>query len=276
MTILNELEAAIDLDYSPILSVRDYYRSLRKLKSFEITSFGPTAPDEKNVATTRVMTNGKKLQHASSNFNQGKWLTRLASLAVNQTNGSIQVVELGTCAGISAMYLLAGMAAGKGGHLTTFEGSNELADLSTKSIDQFILENQLNNVSYSIIVGSLDETLPDWIESIQAPVNLAFIDGNHQEDSTERYHCLISNKMNNDGIIVHDDIAWGNGMARAWQKIAELESNSEIVEFNLGGKASRGLIFLGRSRTKNRQIINTDGWIERTARSCKASLERMI
>lgn len=272
MTTLEELEAAIDLNKSPVLDVRRCYKDLRKIKPFEITAFGPARPDETNVTAKRVMTDGKRLQHASSNFNQGKWLTRLASLTANQTDGKIQVLELGTCAGISAMYLLAGMAAGDGGHLTSFEGSSELAELSSKFIDQFIADNQLSNVSYSIIVGSLDETLPDWIQSLQSPINLAFIDGNHQEQATIGYHHLIRDKMSSNGIIAHDDIAWGQGMRRAWDSIVELESSHEVVEFNLGGKASRGLIFLGRSRNSTREIINTDGLLERTARSLKARL----
>lgn len=272
MTTLNKLEAAIDLDKSPIMAVRRCYQELRSIEPFEITAFGPARPDEKNVSAKRVMTEGKRLQHASSNFNQGKWLTRLAALASSQSEGQIQILELGTCAGISAMYLLAGMAARNGGHLTTFEGSSELAALSSGHIDRFLQENNLDNVSYNIVVGSLDETLPAWIQSLKEPINLAFIDGNHQENATVAYHHLIRDKMAANGIVAHDDIAWGEGMKRAWQSIVDQEAAHEIVEFNLGGKASRGLIFLGQKRGSSLEVINTDGLLERTARSLKARL----
>ena len=273
MSKSDELISVIDLAEVPMQAIRGCYDNLPKISSFEITAYGPANPDEKNVAERRVITDGKRLKHASSNFNQGKWLTRLAAYSASRNNGEIQVVELGTCAGISAMYLLAGMSAKIGGHLTTFEGSGELAQLASDNIDQFIQNNQLGNVSYEVVVGPLDSTLNEWVGALDKKLDLAFIDGNHQEDSTVAYHKMLKAQMSDNGIVVHDDIAWGSGMERAWKIITELESDNNIVEFKLGGKASRGLVFLGEAKTQSVEMINTDGFLERIARKSKAIIK---
>lgn len=184
MSALGKLKSAVVLESYPINSIQACYKALDSIPAFDITAYGPAKPDEFDVTTKRISVNGRKLQRASSNFNQGKWLTRIAAFSASQTQNKIQVVELGTCVGISAMYMLAGMSSYNGGHLTSFEGSSELAKLSSMHIDKFIEENKLDNISYEIVVGSLDDTLPAWLEKLDEKIDVAFIDGNHQEEST--------------------------------------------------------------------------------------------
>jgi len=129
------------------------YKNLRLLQPFEMTACGPSKPDDNHVAPRQEIIDGLALQHASTNPNQGVWLSRIAAFACRERSEPIRVLELGTCAGISAMYLLAGMSTQCGGKLTTFEGCSELAGLARQNLDEFIAAAKLTNVEYEVVVG---------------------------------------------------------------------------------------------------------------------------
>jgi predicted O-methyltransferase YrrM len=50
-------------------------------------------------------------------------------------------------------------------------------------------------------------------------IDLAFIDGNHRQEPTERYFKEILNNINNDSVIIFDDIHWSADMEKAWENI---------------------------------------------------------
>jgi len=256
-----------------LLSITSVYRNLKRISPFEIDAYGPPKPDAVNVSKRRVTTTGAGLQHASTNAKQGIWLSRLSAYCAANHQTPIHVVELGTCAGISAMYLLAGMSNGCGGHLTTFEGSAELAALARKHIDGFIERFNLSNVTYEVVVGPIDETFHKWLALHKQPLTLAFVDGNHQEANTLNYHAMIREHSRYETLIVHDDISWGEGMKNAWRAIQNAEATAGILEFRLGGKPSRGLITHDQRFLGLRESVDMDGALSRWARRAKARLK---
>lgn len=68
-----------------------------------------------------------------------------------------------------------------------------------------------------VVVGTFAETLPATLERLGA-IDLAFIDGHHEEAATLRYVEAIEQHMSR-GPIVLDDIHLYEGMWRAWQTL---------------------------------------------------------
>lgn len=258
--------------------IKQRYLKLGRIERIEITTYGPARPDGAPGTGSVIQTTGKKIKHASSNPSQGKWLTELAQNSVKNGSGDHTVLEIGTCAGISAMYLIAGLylSSPENGHLVTFEGSHELAEIAETNLRDLIEYLGSENLSFEIVTGSLDETFTPRLnvfKSSSLSVDLAFIDGNHLEDATLTYHNAVRRLMSRGGIIVHDDISWGDGMKRAWQKIQQLESAHSIDELLLGGIPSRGIIFLDDDKRQNRKI-HTDNIFSRSARTLKRTMKR--
>jgi len=188
---------------------------LSALPAFEVTSYGPSGPNDSSIGIKHGLMTGKKLVKVSTNPYQGEYLTKLTIHTARKINDHIKILELGTAAGISGMYLLAGMALVSGGHLITFEGSQALAELSEHNLHEFVVSNGLLNVDFEIIVGNFDDTLESYIHSDNAAIHMAFIDRNHQKEPTLRYHKVIRNVVHECGLIVHDDISWSQDMPEA-------------------------------------------------------------
>lgn len=248
------------------------YATISELNTLSVTAYGPQRADEGPPEVRTIQATGRELKRASSNPKQGRWLTELAKNATEQTSDRACVVEIGTCVGISGMYLLAGMANRNGGHLVTFEGSPELAEIAENNLKGVIKKLGSKNLTFEIVQGPLANTFKNRISELDCTIDLAFVDGNHQENATVEYHQTIRPKMSPKGVIVHDDIAWGEGMARAWKNIKQLESNHSIEELQLGWKPSRGVIRLGEPSSGDVRVHHIDGIFERLARAMKNKL----
>lgn len=248
------------------------YSSLPNLPTQTVTAYGPQRPDETPPEVRVIKATGRELKTASSNPKQGRWLASLAASALKDSSSPACTVEIGTCVGISGMYLLAGMAERNGGHLITFEGSPELGKIAAANFNGLldILDNK--NLSFEIVQGPLKQTFAKTISSLDRSVDLAFIDGNHQEKATIEYHNLLKIKMNDNGVMVHDDIAWGIEMSMAWEAIKQIESNHKIEVLKLGWRPSRGVIRLGQASEGKVEVHHFDGVLERIARAVKYRL----
>ena len=248
------------------------YTALPDLPTQSVTAYGPQRPDETPTEVRVIEVTGKQLQKNSSNPRHGRWLKSLAASLDADSSSPSCIIEIGTCVGISGMYLLAGMAERNGGHLITFEGSSELSKIAEANFNGLIEILGNKNLSFEIVQGPLDETFTKTISKLDRSISLAFVDGNHQEKQTIEYHNLLKTKMADSGVIVHDDIAWGTEMVRAWETIKEIESNQAIEVLQQGWKPSRGLIRLGKGSTGSVKTHNIDGIFERIARAAKYKL----
>lgn len=257
-----------------IRHISNVYRNLVNLDDLEIQAHGPSHPKDRPKKPRKVVVTGKGLRTASSNKEQGIWLTKLVNHIASKQKGPITVLELGTCVGISGMYLLSALERNFGGNLITFEGSPELARIAELNMDSLMQEHNFNKTTYSVQVGGIDTMLPDWLKEDDGQIHIAFVDGNHQEKSTVNYHRLIREKMHKGGLIIHDDINWGDGMAKAWSTVCELEKPAEIGELHLGGSPSRGIIFLETTSSDQVEIVHLDRPLERTLRKFKRSINK--
>ena len=122
-------------------------------------------------------------------------------------------LEMGACVGISAAYQAAAMELNGVGRLTSLEGVPALAKRSADTIDELGLTDRVDFVQ-----GRFVDTLTDALD--QGPLlDWAFIDGDHHEDATLQYGSMVLRHCTDRAVIVFDDIAWSDGMARAWRAI---------------------------------------------------------
>ncbi len=75
--------------------------------------------------------------------------------------------------------------------------------------------------------------------------------------------------MHPQGVMIHDDIGWGEGMARAWSEIQRREGPGRTTELWQGNRPSRGVIFLGSDGTGQPEIRHMDRLSQRIVRKLK-------
>jgi len=137
----------------------------------------------------------------------------------------VTILELGTSLGITTSYL---SLAKPDARLITMEGSKEIADVAKRNFRNLEIRN------IEIIEGNFDNTLSSLITHYSS-VDLAFIDGNHRQEPTERYFRQLLTKANNNSIFVFDDIHWSGEMEAVW----------ETIKNNAAVTCSIDLFFLG-------------------------------
>jgi predicted O-methyltransferase YrrM len=138
--------------------------------------------------------------------------------------GARTILELGSCVGISGAYLASGTTRPL---LLTLEGSPALAAIARQTLGSVTDRAE-------VILGTFAETLPATLERLRADgvtVDLAFVDGHHEEAATLRYVDAIASQMSRAGLIVLDDIYLYEGMWAAWQKVV---SDRRFTAVNVG------------------------------------------
>lgn len=121
-------------------------------------------------------------------------------------------IELGTCLGISASYQASALRLTGRGHLTTLEGSPEVAMVAKQTLDLLNLKNA------EVITGPFHTTLNEALEASR-PVDYFFNDGHHDRNAVLQYFETSFPYLNNEAIVVFDDISWSPGMRSAWVTI---------------------------------------------------------
>lgn len=134
----------------------------------------------------------------------GQLLYRIVQFYRPQT-----ILELGTSLGISTSYLALSQPGSK---IITAEGAKEIAEVALQNFNKL----SLNNIE--LVEGNFDDILETILGKLSS-VDLAFIDGNHRQEPTERYFHQILSKTHNDSILIFDDIHWSLEMEQAWMNI---------------------------------------------------------
>lgn len=150
------------------------------------------------------------------------------------------ILELGTSAGISSMYLAAASPCGK---VITLEGCPETAALAGENFNRLKFTNIIQ------ATGSFDEILPGIIKQ-QSMVDCVFFDGNHKEIATLKYFEECLPYINNNSIFIFDDINWSEGMKRAWNNIKEHSSVTVTVDLFF-----LGIVFFRKELSKENFVI---------------------
>jgi predicted O-methyltransferase YrrM len=174
-------------------------------------------------------------------FDDGWTIAKLADFSAPRDFGRLlyhmtrslapqSAIELGTNIGLSAAYLATGMAHNGTGRLTTLEASEIRLQLARHVFDDL----GLNNVA--TVPGYFADTLIPTLEEV-GPVDFAFVDGDHREESTLGYFDTISGYTAGGGVFMFDDIRWSDGMFRAWSQISRDARTQLAVDLGRVGLA---------------------------------------
>ena len=150
------------------------------------------------------------------------------------------ILELGTSLGISTLYLA---KAKKTSKVYSLEGCPETTKIAKNNFDK------MNARNINIKVGDFKNTLIETLNDI-ANIDLAFIDGNHQQKPTILYFEQCLKYANNNTIFIFDDIHWSKGMENAWEYIKSHEKTTLTVDlFYIG------IVFIKSELSKENHII---------------------
>jgi predicted O-methyltransferase YrrM len=119
------------------------------------------------------------------------------------------IIELGTCLGITTIYLKNANPAAK---VYTLEGCPEIAAVAN---ERFI-KTGLTDIE--LITGDFSKTLPGVINELDK-LDFVFVDGKHQKDATLKYFEWCLPKVHENTLLIFDDIYRSTGMKEAWNTI---------------------------------------------------------
>ncbi len=130
------------------------------------------------------------------------------------------VIELGTSAGISSLYLAAADE-----HIPVFsvEGVPALSSVAAKGA------KRLGLVNITYITGLFSDHFEKLLEKYPGNTFI-FLDGHHEEKATLAYFEMVCRKQDSDTVLVIDDIHWSEGMDRAWHTIQQHPSVKITVD----------------------------------------------
>jgi predicted O-methyltransferase YrrM len=133
-------------------------------------------------------------------------------------------VELGTCVGISAIYLAKHAAMQK---FITVEGSRSLAEIAMK---------QLSDLPQVRVVNQLfDDAIDVEIERPMIMLDLAYIDGHHEKIATIHYFERLRPFLKPGAVVLFDDISWSADMREAWDSLKVSPAFSHAIDLGAVG-----------------------------------------
>jgi len=151
--------------------------------------------------------------HASVPQRWGKFLHLCA-----QQFEARAILELGACVGISSAYLA---SVPSNPRFVTIEGSPALADIAQKTLAKF-------SDRAAVLCSAFESGMQQALEQV-APVDVAYIDGHHDETPTLHYVRTLLPHLSNDALIILDDIRLYPGMRRAWAQLSTMAGVAAAV-----------------------------------------------
>jgi len=150
------------------------------------------------------------------------------------------IIELGTAAGISTMYMAAAYPEKK---VITIEGSPEIGAIAENNFKTLSFEN------IDLIIDTFDNAFPALNKKIINPA-LIFIDGNHTKEATLRYSNHFISIIDKQSVMVFDDIYWSKGMMEAWNEIKKHPDVTVSIDL-----FTFGIVFFKSGLTKQDFIL---------------------
>jgi predicted O-methyltransferase YrrM len=195
LNIIKPTKKSKHTDYQSIESLRKLLKSNQT--EITITDFGAGSKIYKG--NQRTISQIAKNAEKSPKF--GKLLYRLIAHFQSKT-----IIDLGTSLGVTTIYQ---SKANRLSKVYSFEGCPATAAIAQDNFKQLSCEN------IELIIGNIDETLPETLAKIEH-IDFAFFDANHRYVPTVRYfeQCLL--KAHEESVFVFDDIHWSEEMEQAW------------------------------------------------------------
>ncbi len=210
-----------------------YKELLYNKRVVETTDFDDSTSKKKYV--TKFLKVSEIARNSSVTQRYGELLYRLVDWFKPET-----ILEVGTCLGISTLYLAKAAPAAR---IITMEGCAAKAELARANFEKL----DVNQVE--ITIGRFNNTLPLVLEKMPH-IDFVFIDGHHQFKPTIEYFEQILKHSHEETVLVIDDIHWSKGMEKAWAQIGH--KNEVTVTIDL---FRMGLVFLRKSLSKQNFVI---------------------
>jgi predicted O-methyltransferase YrrM len=157
----------------------------------------------------------KKVSQIAKNALKAPHLAKLIyRLAQNQQLENM--IELGTCLGITSAYLAKAHPNAK---VLTIEGCPETAAVASRNFTDLGLTN------IELQVGNFNELLPNAITEAEK-LDFVYVDGNHTKEATLNYFNWCLPKIHENSLLIFDDIYWSEGMKEAW---AEIKNHPDVM-----------------------------------------------
>lgn len=222
-------------DYHPDFhSIKERRNQLvHKSQLIEITDFGAGSKRKKYEHRFESVASIARKSSVSEKY--GRLIYRMVKYFRPET-----VVELGTCLGISTLYMA---LANPEAQVFTVEGCTTKSEQASGTFNAL----QVSNVTQHI--GRFDIVLPDLIKQA-GKLDFAFIDGNHTYEATLNYFKTLLEISHNDTIFIFDDIHWSAGMEQAWKDISENERVTVSIDI-----FRMGIVFLKTGLSKQNFVI---------------------
>jgi len=134
------------------------------------------------------------------------------------------VFELGSCIGISAIYMSSSPSVEK---LITVEGSKALARIAEENLKEYKCATVVN----CLFDQAFDSVLP----GIGQNIDFAYIDGHHEKVATIHYFNRLLPFLKKGAVVVFDDISWSYDMREAWDSISKRPEFSNAIDLGLIG-----------------------------------------
>jgi len=128
--------------------------------------------------------------------------------AAVEWSGARNVIELGTNLGIGTSYLASTLPSD--GQLISIDADEQLL-----AIAKCTLASLPDQKPVRLVHGTFEATLPSVLASVDQ-LDLAFLDGHHEEEATKSYFAQVAAKAHARSVIILDDIHWSAGMEAAW------------------------------------------------------------
>lgn len=202
--------------YELTAQLREYWKN----HPGEVTTLELGAPSKVSSANRRKIS--ELVKHSAISPNCGRILFRLALWSEAET-----IVELGTNAGISTLYL---HYADRRAQLHTIEGNPEVAGLARKTFEIARCRASLHQY-----VGTFEELLQPVLDELDR-VDLLFVDGDHRYPQTVEYVKNALPKLHAGSVVVVADIHWSEGMERAWAELInlpEITASLDLYHFGI-------------------------------------------
>ena len=194
------------------------------------------------ITVTDFGTRGYKERKISSIIKRSVKRTKYAQLLFRlaNSNRSATILELGTCVGLTTLYL---SQANRQGKVITIDADEAVCQIAKENFKQFYADN------IEMHCGKLDEVLPEVLRT-QPKLDFVFFDANHTKESTLKYFELCLPKVHKNSIFVFDDIYRSKEMNDAWRQIkqnTDIHLSIDIFEM--------GIVFFNTDLLKQDYIV---------------------